>query len=85
MQKSRLETVMKDKATIGSFSINPMPLPDADIAVSTSLIAEAKNNIELTASSQSTPTTPKRRMDSSEPSNESTGSNLEDETNSTAC
>ena len=63
MQKSRLETVMKDKATIGSFTINPMPLPDADIAASTMLIAEAKSNLEMTASSQSTPTTPKRRME----------------------
>ena len=69
---------------LSSFSINPIPLEDVPATMpSTSALlhrVESQGSQEQ-ASSQSTPTTPKRRMEVAEPPNESR-SDLEDDSTS---
>lgn len=83
MQKSRLERVMGEQV-LSSFSINPIPLEDVPATLpSTSalLLRVESQGSQEQASSQSTPTTPKRRMEVAEPPNESR-SDLEDDSTS---
>ena len=86
MQKSRLETVMGEQV-LGSFSINPIPLEEVlpvtlpSCATALLKVESQASSQEQAASSQSTPTSPKRRIVVAEPPNESR-SDLEDETTS---